>query len=454
MKARKPDLSHMAMHINERRKIARRIFESAVQSVLPDRLITGSVVLKNNELHIHDAVYVLQPGTKVHVFGSGKASVGMAKSLLSLLKERVAGGIIVTNQPADHDLSPLKVVQGSHPIPDEKSIRGAELLIDGLSQLSSDDFFIYLLSGGSSALIEKPIQTITLNEMQETTRLLLHNSVPIQQVNTIRKHLSMVKGGRLGLCTQASGAVLVISDVIDDDLSVIGSGPLYHDPTSFTQCRKILEDAGLWDKISASVHTVIVNGEKGDIPETPKKQRHSISHYLLGTNRIALDQARQTAEGSGLNSYILTSSLAGEASEVAKTLVSLARNVSSHNEPLQPPVCLLFGGETTVTVHGKGKGGRNQELALAALAEIGKQDNILLLSGGTDGIDGNSTAAGAIADSGFFREGSRQGLSIDRFLADNNSNAFFHAVEGLLETGITGTNVMDITLLIIDTEDL
>ena len=442
------------MNINERRTLALRIFESAVESVLPDKLIKGSVVLKGDELHIHDAVYTLKQDQKVHVFGSGKASVGMAKSLLSVLKERIAGGTIVTSQLTNDDLSPLVAVQGSHPVPDQKSISGAELLIDGLSQLSSNDFFIYLLSGGSSALIEKPTHTITLEEMQETTRQLLHSNVPIQQINAIRKHLSMIKGGRLGQCTKASGAVLVISDVIDDDLSVIGSGPLYYDPTSFKQCREILENASIWDTIPASVRNVMVNGEKGDIPETPKTQMETISHYLLGTNRIALDQARRTAEESGLNSYILTSSLDGEAKEVAKNLSSLSRNVSSNNDPYRPPVCLLFGGETTVTVQGKGKGGRNQELALAALAEIGGQDNILLLSGGTDGIDGNSTAAGAIADSEFFEESSRQGLSIDRFLEDNNSNAFFDAVGGLLEIGPTGTNVMDITLLIIDKEDL
>ena len=444
----------MAMKTDERRKLARSIFESAVESVLPDRLISGSVVLKDNALHIHDAVHALRQDQKVSVFGSGKASVGMAKSLLPLLKEQVAGGIIVTSQLTDDNLSPLLVVQGSHPVPDEKSIRGAELLINGLSQLSRDDFFIYLLSGGSSALIEKPINSITLAEMQETTRLLLHNSVPIHKINAIRKHLSLVKGGRLGGCTGASGAVLVISDVINDDLSVIGSGPFYHDPSSYQQCREILEQAVIWDKVSSGVRSAITNGIKGDIPETPKKQKDSFSHYLLGTNRIALDQARQTAEEAGLNCYILTSSLEGEARDVAKDLVSLARNGSNHKEPFKLPACLLFGGETTVSVRGAGKGGRNQELALAALAEIGRQDNILLLSGGTDGIDGNSTAAGAIADSGFFLEGSRQGLAIEHFLEDNNSNAFFQAVGGLLETGPTGTNVMDLTLLIIDKEVL
>jgi hydroxypyruvate reductase/glycerate 2-kinase len=442
------------MNMNKRRKFARRIFHSAVESVLPDRLIIGSIALEGNKLQVFDAVHPLRTDQKVHVFGSGKASVGMAKSLLSLLKDRVAGGIIVTNHLTDDDLSPLMTVQGSHPVPDEKSIRGAELLLDGLAKLNRDDFFIYLLSGGSSALIEKPLPTITLAEVQETTKLLLHNSVPIQQINAIRKHLSQVKGGRLGQCTKASGVVLVISDVIDDDLSVIGSAPLYYDITSFKQCSEILQRVAIWEKIPASIREIFVRGAKGDIPETPKKAKDSITHYLLGTNRTALKQAQRVAKELGLSSYIITSSLNGEAREVAKVLVSIARDVSRYHEPFQPPVCLLFGGETTVTVRGSGKGGRNQELALAALAEIGGQDNILLLSGGTDGIDGNSSAAGAIADSVFFIESTRRSLSIDRFLEDNNSNEFFQSVNGLLEIGPTGTNVMDITLLIIDKEEI
>lgn len=442
------------MNSDERRRIARRIFDAAVQGVLPDRLIGTAVSLQDNELRILDRTYPLHPGQKVHVFGSGKASVGMAGSLLSILKNRVAGGVIVTSQLPTDNLSPLLAVQGSHPVPDKNSIKGAELLIQGLSGLQPDDFFLYLLSGGSSALIEKPLENISLAEMQETTRLLLENGVPIQQVNAVRKHLSMVKGGRLGEYTKASGAVLVISDVIGDELSVIGSAPLYYDPTTYKQCRDILEQASIWDSLSPGVRFVITAGEMGDLPETPKQEMKFIRHFLLGTNHIALEQARRTAEESELNTYVITSSLSGEAREVAKDLVALARNITINHEPYQLPACLLFGGETTVTVRGPGRGGRNQELALAALAEIGKQDTILLLSGGTDGIDGNSSAAGAIVDSKLFMEAARQNLSIPRYLADNDANGFFHAVGGLLETGQTGTNVMDITMLIIDKEDL
>lgn len=438
----------------ERQKIARDIFEKAVQGVLPERLIAGFVAMQGDELVVQGDIYRLRPGQKVHVFGSGKASAGMAKSLRAILGERVAGGVVVTNQEIAEPLPPLKVVTGSHPIPDEKSIWAAEILQQGLSELSGNDFFIYLLSGGSSALIEKPVEGISLDEMQATTRLLLHSGVPIQEINVVRKHLSMVKGGRLAECTKAAGIVLVISDVIDDDLAIIGSGPLYFDPSTYRQCREILEKAAIWGEIPASVRSLMESGEKGGIGETPKHAKDTISHYLLGTNRAALEYARRAAIQHGLNVHLFTSSLSGEAREVAKVLMAIARNISAFHEPFAPPVCLLFGGETTVTVRGKGRGGRNQELVLAALAEIGGQDNVLILSGGTDGIDGNSPAAGAVADSSLLREAARRGLLLPAYLADNDAYGFFRAVGGLLETGPTGTNVMDIIVIIIDREVL
>lgn len=450
--AKKDKLQAMTRDHHTRRTIAESIFTSAVKSVMPDRLIGDNVFLQENVLQIRGDTYPLGPDQRVYVFGSGKGSVGMAESLLSILGERAAGGVIVTNQAAGDGLAPLTVVRGSHPVPDERSMLGAEMLIAGLSGLNSNDFFIYLLSGGSSALIEKPIQGVSLAEMRETTRLLLESGTPIQQVNTVRKHLSRVKGGRLGQATRASGAVLVISDVIGDDLTVIGSGPLYCDSSTFAECRDILQRGSIWNRMPHAVRSVIEAGEEGDIPETPKQPPESISHYLIGTNRIALEGARTEAEKYGLQTHILTSALAGEAREVAKVLMSMARNISSTHEPFLPPCCLLCGGETTVTIRGRGKGGRNQELALAALAEIGADDSVLVLSGGTDGIDGDSPAAGAVADSELFREAASRGLVIDDFLADNNSNGFFSTVGGLLETGPTGTNVMDIVLLIINKE--
>lgn len=442
------------MNTEERRATARTIFEAAVAAVLPEKLIADAVFLQGDTLRIFDRKYLLQPDRKVYIFGSGKASAGMAKSLLAVLGNRVTGGAFVSNVTPDDALSPLMAIKSSHPVPDARSIRAAELLVDSLSALEDDDFFIYLLSGGSSALVEKPLNSVSLAEVQETTRVLLNSNVPIQEINAVRKHLSQVKGGRLAQITRASGAVLVISDVIGDDLAVIGSGPFYPDPSTYQQCYEIMQHAGVWNEVPAAVRTVISSGVEGQIPETPGEKKNAISHFLLGANSIALEQARRTAEEAGLNCRIISASLDGEARLIGEDLVALARDVAGSGGPLKLPLCLLFGGETTVTVRGPGRGGRNQELALAALAAIGRTTNILLLSGGTDGIDGNSSAAGAIADSAFFLEAAQQNLSIGRFLAANDSHTFFQKVGGLLETGPTGTNVMDITLLIIDKEGL
>jgi glycerate 2-kinase len=442
----------MAMDRTKRRKAAVDIFRAGVDSVMPERLMRQVVALEGNALRINGQVYSLRDDQKVYVFGSGKAAEGMAKGLLGILGERIAGGVIVTGQATGLDLLPLTVVEGSHPVPDEHSIRGAELLIKGLAGLRQDDFFIYLLSGGSSALIEKPLAGVSLADMRETTKVLLESGEPIGQINTVRKHLSMVKGGRLGRFTVSSGAVLVISDVIGDDLSVIGSGPLYFDRTTFQECAAVLDRHGLRDRMPPSVRTVIAAGVRGQIPDTPKQEHEAIRHYLIGTNRTALEAARRKARELGLDAHVLTSFLAGEAREAARVLAAIARNIIWAGEPFQPPCCLLCGGETTVTVRGGGAGGRNQELVLAALAELRNDEAVLVLSGGTDGIDGNSTAAGACGDSRMLAEAARLGLSVDGFLADNDSNGFFRRVGGLLETGPTGTNVMDLTLFIIDKE--
>lgn len=444
----------MVMDTEAIRATAGKIFEAAVAAVMPERLVAAAVTMAGNRLRIGGTTYRLRPEQKVHVFGSGKGVAGMARGLLAILGNRAAGGVIVADRIPPEDLSPLRAAAGSHPVPDESSVRGAELLLTELSGLRRDDFFIYLLSGGSSALIEKPLAGITIAEMQETTRLLLECGVPISRINTVRKHLSMVKGGRLGRCTEAAGAVLVISDVIGDDLSVIGSGPLYRDPTTFQECSAILDRCSKRDRLPAAVGSVIAAGVQGKIPETPKEESPAIRHHLIGTNRTALEGARSRARQAGIDVHVLTSSLAGEAREAAKVLVAIARNIAFTGEPFRPPCCLLFGGETTVTVHGAGRGGRNQELVLAALGELHDDDPILVLSGGTDGIDGNSTAAGAFADGLLLRDARRLGLSIADFLDDNDANGFFRRAGGILETGPTGTNVMDITLLIIDKEEV
>jgi hydroxypyruvate reductase/glycerate 2-kinase len=325
----------------------------------------------------------------------------------------------------------------------------ADTLLREMARLNRDDFFVYLLSGGSSALVEKPAPPVTLTEMQTTTRLLLAQNVTINEVNTVRKHLSAVKGGGLGAAVAAGGAVLVVSDVVNDDLETIGSAPFYFDSTTFEAARAILMRADLWDRIPSTVRHRIEQGAAGKIAETPKKENPRIRHFLVGSNRRALDAVRQEATDLGYTARIMTAGLEGEAREVAKVLIAMAREVADHHTPFHPPACLLFGGETTVQVRGNGRGGRNQELALAALKALGNHDNIVLLAAGTDGIDGNSAAAGAVADAAGYQAARQQGLAIDTYLDRNDANGFFQATDGLVITGPTGTNVMDIVIILV-----
>ena len=427
------------------RDTANHLFMTGLKALLPE-----TVLLQEDTLVIQDTQYRLRPGQKIYLFGSGKAAIPMARTMEDILGDRLVGGTVVSNS-LDTAGGPVqvRVLQGAHPVPDDKSLVAGDTLLREITLLDRDNFFIYLLSGGSSALVEKPAYPVNLAEMQTTTRLLLEHNVTIGEVNTVRKHLSAIKGGGLGAAVAAGGAVLVISDVVNDDLETIGSAPLYFDSTTFDAARTILMRADLWERIPSAVRHRIEQGAAGKIAETPKRENNRIRHFLVGSNRRALDTIIQEAAALGYIARIMTAGLEGEAREVAKVLIAMAREVAAHHTPFHPPACLLFGGETTVQVRGNGRGGRNQELALAALKALGNHDNIVLLSAGTAGIDGNSEAAGAMADAAGYQAARQQGLAIDTYLDRNDANGFFQATGGLVITGPTGTNVMDIVIILV-----
>jgi len=427
------------------RQTAVDLFLKGVEAVRPENLIPSKLSLENNQLTVENKTYTIPEN--IYVFGSGKASVEMAKAVENLIGDRIKDGLIVCNYT--EKLKRLKVVKGNHPVPDKDSIKAGELLINGLSALNEDDFFIYLLSGGSSALIEKPIPPITLEDLKKTTQLLLSHSVPIEEINIIRKHISQIKGGRLGQKTKARGVVLVISDVIGDDLFTIGSAPLYYDRSTYRDAFDVLKKYDLLDKIPDSVRQVIIKGLNGEIEETPKKENPRISHHIIGRN---MDALKEIKNASPFPAYIMTSRLHGEAREVAKAVLSIGMEIKNTSNPFSPPAVLLFGGETTVNVKGNGRGGRNQELVLSALIDLKDTPGSVILSGGTDGIDGNSDAAGAVADSQTYRkaiEKVEKGIDLNAYLENNDSYTFFTEVGGVIKTGYTGTNVMDLTIIII-----
>jgi hydroxypyruvate reductase len=290
-----------------------------------------------------------------------------------------------------------------------------------------------------------PAPPITLGEKQATTNVLLACGATIHEINSVRKHISLIKGGQLaGLAFPAKVLSLILSDVIGDDLDVIGSGPTSADASTFASARAVFDKYGIWNKAPRAVRVRIEDGAAGKIPETPKALKN-VDNRIIGSNRLALDAAAEEAKKLGFKPLILSSSIEGETREIAGMHASIAREVRESGNPLKPPVCIISGGETTVTLRGKGKGGRNQEFALAAALGIAGLKDVLILSAGTDGTDGPTDAAGAQADGDTLR----RGPEALRRLANNDSYDFFARLKDLIITGPTGTNVMDIHLILV-----
>lgn len=429
------------------------IFNAGLNAVLPEKLVLDTVNFSDDAIDILGRRFVLHDSSRIHVFGSGKASIGAGKVLENIFQERIAGGLIVSNY-YDSSLDKINVCVGAHPIPDGRSMFAAERLISGLSGLSEDDLFIYILTGGSSSLIEKPVSPLTIDELQSVTRLLMNAGASIDELNAVRKHLSMIKGGRLGKMIKARGIVLVISDVIGDDLEVIGSAPFYKDRSTFKDAWNIISRYNLCERVPAAVKAILEEGLGGLAEETPKQPPLNIEHIIIGDNMKALQRAKEKSLSLGINAYIMTSRLRGESREAARSIVSIGEEIAMTRNPFDKPVCLIFGGETTVTVRGEGKGGRNQEMCLSALREIGNRPDMVFLSAGTDGRDGNSEAAGAVVECDSYHKAHELGLNIDEYLENNDSNRLFEQTGDLIITGPTGTNVMDMTILLIGANNI
>jgi glycerate 2-kinase len=422
---------------------ALRIYAKAVEAVDPARLIGTACRLEREVLEIRGVSYDLKRYRAIRLFGAGKAAWPMAEALEELLGGRIASGTVVVPK----DLGTLRfteVVKGSHPVPDEGSLEGARKVMEGMASCGEDELVIFLLSGGSSALMEAPLGAITLEALQDTTRKMLQCDMAIGTINTVRKHLSAVKGGRLGALCKAECAVLVVSDVIGDDLEVIGSAPMYRDRTSFADAKRLLEGAGILGSLAPAVQRVIEAGCAGEIAESPKTVSGRIRHFLIGSNRVALEAAMREAEALGYASEIVTEPLEGDADAKGALLVDAGRKLQAAGRSR----CLLYGGETTVRVTGSGKGGRNQQLCLRALEALKADDGLTLLCAGTDGIDGNSDAAGAVVDAASLEKAAGRSLSIGAYLANNDASTFFRQNGDLIVTGPSGTNVMDVAILI------
>jgi hydroxypyruvate reductase len=390
---------------------------------------------------------------RVHLFGVGKASVAMAKAAKDVLGERITSSFIVTKYNHALDApSDLRIAYSAHPIPDENSYKNARELFRLCNEAKEDDLIINVVSGGASSLLSFPAGEITLDDKRFATELLLKSGATIGEVNIVRKHLSKIKGGQLARATfPATMITLILSDVIGDDLGTIASGITSPDPSSFVDAYRVIEKYRLEKFIPDSVRARLQRGMEGKIAETPKADEECFNYthnIVIGSNRIALKVIESWAKELGYEAGILTDELQGEAREVAKILAKRAKQLAKSPRK----VCLIAGGESTVTVVGRGKGGRNTEMSLAAAIEIDGASNIVFLSAGSDGTDGDTDAAGAIADGSTLTRAKNLGLIAGEHLQNNDSYNFFQLVGDLVVTGATNTNVMDIQLVLIDSK--
>jgi glycerate 2-kinase len=441
------------------------IFSAAVRRVDPEAMLLSQVALKGDLLEIalpEETLSIdLAAYRRILVLGAGKATARMAKAMESILGGKISGGAISVKYGHTEKLSTIQMIEAGHPLPDENSQRAAREIARLAAEADQDTLVINLISGGGSALLCLPYADdsvqLDLAGKQATTRLLLECGAAIQEINCIRKHISGIKGGRLAeLIHPAACLNLILSDVIGDRLDAIASGLTVADDTTYTDARQIMDTYRIWESVPEAVRRIITLGLTGKIAETPKQGDAALTrvrNVLIGTNRAALLAAEKKARELGYHPLVLSSRITGEAREIAKFYLGLCLDTAKYRQPAEKPACLIAGGETTVTLRGKGLGGRNQEMALSFLNELANAQaesaGITFLSAGTDGNDGPTDAAGAFADAGLLARGREKGLSIRDYLEANDSYHFFEAVGGLLVTGPTNTNVCDVQLMLI-----
>jgi len=408
----------------------------AVRAIWEAALAAGDVTpLVRRHLHLD------RRHTQIFLLGAGKASVAMAAAAEDVAGDRVAGGFVVVKDGYGGHLRRVEIAEAGHPVPDARGLEASARLLEVARSAGEGDLVLFLVSGGGSALTPAPAPPITLAEKQEVTRLLLASGAAIGELNAVRKHLSVFKGGQLArAASPATVLTLALSDVIGDPLDVIASGPTAPDPTTFADALEVLARRGLSGRVPPSVARRLEAGRAGAIQETPKPGDplfERVANVVIGNNALVTDAAAATARRLGYRTDLTTRELQGEARDVAREFVARARR-------LPPPACLIAGGETTVTVRGPGKGGRCQEFALAAALELEPTDRITILAAGTDGTDGPTDATGAIVDAGSIARGAAAGADARRALADNDAYRFLRASDDLLVSGPTRTNLLDL----------
>ena len=436
---------------------AEAMWRAALAAVDPWRLVREGVERQGDVVRIKGKEFDLAAYERAFIVSFGKAAAAMGEALASVLDERLTSGLVVVSWPVGKETSRLEYLEASHPVPDARSVEAARRVHEIAAGAGEKDLLFVCISGGGSSLLTLPAEGIALDKKRRLTEDLLRAGATIQELNVVRKHLSGIKGGQLARAAfPATVITLVVSDVIGDDLGTIASGPTHWDATTFSDARAILECYGLWDSASALVRARIEDGERGRVPETLKEGDpvfERVSTFIIGDNMTALRAAKHEAEKRGFEPIFLSSSDSGEARRTAAGYAAFLAELACSASALPRPLCLLAGGELTVTVRGRGRGGRNTEFVLAALVDMDKAGvsglEWLILSIGTDGIDGPTDAAGAWADARTIGTARALGLVPEECLEDNDSYGLFKQTGNLIVTGPTGTNVMDLRLFLL-----
>ena len=425
-----------------------RILAEAIRAVEPGEAVKRSVNCAGDILSVAGRSYILSEYEHIHLFGIGKASIGMARALAEIIGSHLTDGLVIAKHSPSFLQSPITILQGGHPIPDEHSLIAGNKAIEYVSALRPNNLLFCLISGGGSALMTAPVEGVSLEDMQALTSSVLASGARIDEINILRRHLDRVKGGRLvELANGATIASLILSDVIGNPLEAIASGPTAPDPTTKADAIGVIDKYGLREKIPGKILAGLEAAS-----ETPKpgdRQFDAVQNTIVGSNLLSAQAALAQATLEGFHSYLLRTDLQGEARDTALALSTILHQMGRRGDPVARPVCIVLGGETTVTLRGKGKGGRNTELALAAVSELADFPKVMLITLATDGEDGPTDAAGAIVTGDTFRRAAGLGLHGGEYLEQNDSYSFFSALDDLLKPGPTGTNVNDLVFLLV-----
>lgn len=434
------------------RTLLRRLYAAGLRAANPSEAISRHVTREGKVLRVGRWRYDLHnKKARILVVGAGKASAGMALALERLLGRWLDGGLVVVKHGQTVPTKRIRLLGAGHPLPDRAGQRASNRILALVDDLTTADLLIVLLSGGASSLLPAPVPGVTLPNKRRITEQLLKCGASIQEANTVRKHLSMIKGGRLAAATKARVVSLILSDVIGNDLGSIGSGPTAPDPGTYRDACSILRLYHLWEKIPDGIRRHLRKGRLGRIPETPKPGDaifRRVGNHIIGDNVATVTAAADAARKAGLATTVLSTMLTGEAREAARTFVATARGIAELDSTRRCPSCVIAGGELTVTVRGRGRGGRAQEFTLAAALEISGLKNVWIAGFGTDGADGPTDAAGAVGDGQTVERARQLGLDPRRALNQNDSYGFFRKLGNHIVTGPTGTNVNDLYILL------